>query len=317
MSSFEFAPLTSTRDPNTDILTTPGSAGPGAAGLVGAPPGATSGGGSSLVAPDPSAGLPGNFQSAVPGANRLSRDPTLPQTPLGQYTDSQYEAQIAQLRAQTSRKYNDILKQLGYMDPSTGAFIPGQVETQANRQRTDLGYQEGLAREGVTNDMQRAETLFSGYRGTAQARAEHPYVQAMADLDVNTPLQLEDLYEQATNTLQDYTINQNLLLADAANRQAGIISSRPIASPPSEAAPGGDQLVAVVPGQNAQPNYGAINQHVPQPLVTGGRNQLGQPTGAQAIYSPGSSPAGGPRLPVIRPRKPDFSVGNIGRMSTY
>jgi hypothetical protein len=72
--------------------------------------------------------------------------------------------------------------------------------------------------------MQRGGTLFSGYRGTAQARAEHPYVQAMADLDVNTPLQLEDLYEQATNTLQDYTINQNLLLADAANRQAGIIS---------------------------------------------------------------------------------------------
>jgi hypothetical protein len=106
-------------------------------------PGLRAGRGSSLVAPDPNAGLPGNFQSAVPGANRLSRDPTLPQTPLGQYTDSQYEAQIAQLRAQTSRKYNDILKQLGYMDPSTGAFIPGQVETQANRQRADLGYQEG------------------------------------------------------------------------------------------------------------------------------------------------------------------------------
>jgi hypothetical protein len=156
-----------------------------------------------------------------PQGQALSRNINLPglgaAAPEAQ--DSQYTAAEAQLRANISRQYQDILQQLGYQNEQ-GQFIPGEVESQAQRQRSELTRNQGLAAEEVTNQAQREGTLFSGLRGQNQARAEHPFVQALADLGVDVPKQLNTLYEQATRTLGDYTIQNNLLLADAAARAA-------------------------------------------------------------------------------------------------
>jgi hypothetical protein len=152
------------------------------------------------------------FQQGSP----LKRNAALPSTPaVGQ--DSQYVAGEAQLRADINRRYADILQQLGYQDDS-GQFIPGEVEAQAQRQRPELQRNMGIAEEDVTKQSQREGTLFSGLRGEATARAQHPFVQALADLDVDVPKQLNTLYENAGRTLQDYTIQNNLLLADSAAR---------------------------------------------------------------------------------------------------
>jgi hypothetical protein len=163
--------------------------------------------------------------TAVSGAQWLKLNPQLVAAPLSKVTDSLYLAQEAQLRAQTARQYNDILQQLGYQDPNSNAFIKGDVEIGADRQMAELQHNMMLAHEGVTDDSQRAGTLFSGYRGTQTARAEHPFVQSMADLDVDVPKQLSRLYQQAENTLQDYTIQQNLLLAQAAMRAISALAS--------------------------------------------------------------------------------------------
>lgn len=151
-----------------------------------------------------------------PQGQALRRQPGLPSTPTaGQ--DSQYTAAEAQLRADVNRRYADILQNLGYQNDQ-GQFIPGEVEAQAQRQRPELQRNMDIAAEDVTKQSQREGTLFSGLRSQQTARAQHPFVQALADLDVDVPKQLNTLYENAGRTLQDYTIQNNLLLADAAAR---------------------------------------------------------------------------------------------------
>jgi hypothetical protein len=157
----------------------------------------------------------------------LRKNPMLPQHPLGRYTDSIYEAKIAQLRADTAKKHADLLRQLGHTNEQ-GQFIMGDVESEAARQRTGLQRSLGLAREDVTNQMQRAGTLFSGYRGTQQARAEHPYAEGIADLDVATARQLGDLTEQQAGLTDQFTRDQNLALAEAAGRATNAIVANPV-----------------------------------------------------------------------------------------
>ena len=156
-----------------------------------------------------------------------NKNPQLSQHPLGRYTDSIYEAKIAQLRADTARKHADFLRQLGYQNEQ-GQFIMGDVESEAARQRSGLQRNLGLAREGVTNQMQRSGTLFSGYRGVQQARAEHPYAEGIADLDVTTARKLGDLTEQNAGLTDQFTRDQNLALADAAGRATNAIVANPV-----------------------------------------------------------------------------------------
>jgi len=171
--------------------------------------------------------------SWVPSNQQLSRNPQLPQHPLGAYTDAQYEEQIAKLRSQTARSYADILQQLGYVDPDTGQFIQGSVETEANRQRGELHRSSDLAAEGVTHQHQQEGTLFSGLRGTDQARAEYPYVNQIGQIETQTPLTLAGLYEKAGGLVDDYTLGQNQLLGEAARRgAAGLTSSGGVDSTP-------------------------------------------------------------------------------------
>jgi hypothetical protein len=151
--------------------------------------------------------------------------------------DSQYQADQASLANEISQRYNDVLKQLGYMDPNTGQFIMGTVETEANRQAADLQRSQGLAAEQATQQRQLEGTLFSGRRATEQARAEHPFVQGLADLDISTPQSLSDLYEQAGNLMSEYTSRNNQALAGAAQRQAAAIQAHPAAPTPPPATP--------------------------------------------------------------------------------
>ena len=158
--------------------------------------------------------------AAPPGGPRLQRNPQLPQHPLGAYTDAQYEAQSAALKSDIAKKYQNILQQLGYIDPQTGQFIQGSVETEANRQKGLLNRQLGLAREDVTHQHQQQGTLFSGLRGTDQARAEFPYADQLGQIETQTPLTLSSLYEGAGGLMSDYTNQDNQYLADAASRRA-------------------------------------------------------------------------------------------------
>lgn len=187
---------------------------------------------------------------------QLGLNPQLPQHPSTIPTDSQFEAQDAMARNDLMHQYNDVLKQLGYMDPSSGQFVMGTVESGANRQRDELARSQALAVEDVTNQMQSQGTLFSGLRGTQQARAEHPFVQALADLDVSTPQQLSDLFTQAGNLISGYNLTLNQELADYANRaaQAAINNPHlPAPTPAPPAPPAPPTPPGSTPGPSAQP----------------------------------------------------------------
>ena len=172
------------------------------------------------------------------GKQALNLNPQLPQVQSNLVTDASYNAQQAQLAAEISQRYNDVLKQLGYTDPNTGQFVMGRIESDAARQRDELNRNIGLAQEAATQQRQLEGTLFSGRRGTEQARAEHPFVQSLADLDINVPQQLSDLYEQAGNVVSDYTLRNNLLLADLAQRRAAAAMAAPGPGGPPAPPPG-------------------------------------------------------------------------------
>lgn len=210
--------------------------------------------------------------SAVAPNQRLARNPQLPQHPLGAFTDAQFEAELASLRADTAKKHADILRQLGYQDDQ-GNFIMGSVENEANRQRSDLDRSQRLAEEDVTHQAQREGTLFSGLRGTATARATHPFASAMADLDVSVPNTLSQLYESAGGLIDDYSIQQNRLLADAASRRAAAITAQGGAG----GVPGGNDPAL------ATPAFTPLPPPPPGTDVTGGGGgALVPPTGIYA-----------------------------------
>lgn len=196
------------------------------------------GGGVATSDPNAPAPQPAPFSAAGIGMGGLTRNPQLPQHPLGAYTDSQYEAQVAQLKFEIAQRYNDVLQQLGYTDDN-GNFVPGQVETEANRQRSDLGRNMNLADEQTTQQAQQQGTLFSGLRGTAQARAEFPFAQAIGQLGVDVPKKLADLYGQAGGLVNEFTVRHNLLLADAAQRAAANLANNQAAGGNVTGATGG------------------------------------------------------------------------------
>lgn len=192
-------------------------------------------------APDAGGLAPTPPQFALPGmaGAQLARNPQLPEHPLGAYTDSMYEAQIAQLRQQIAKQYNDVLQQLGYTNDQ-GQFVPGTTEIEANKQRSILGRNLQLAEEGTTQQAQQQGTLFSGLRGTAQARAEFPFQSALSDLEVSVPKQLTDLYGQGTDLLSQFNTSQNLYLAEAAQRQSAALAANATAAPAAGGPAGGD-----------------------------------------------------------------------------
>jgi hypothetical protein len=161
--------------------------------------------------------------------------------------DSQYAADSAVLRSNIAKQYQDVLQQLGYTDPDTGQFIMGSVESEAKRQQADLQRSLGLADESVTQQHQGLGTLFSGLRGTDQARAEYPFVNSMSQLATQTPLTLSQLYEQGAGLIDSYNLQNNQLLAGAAQRAAAAINQAPPAA-------GGPAPAPAAPAAPADPN---------------------------------------------------------------
>lgn len=216
-------------------------------------------------------------QTAVPADHQLKKNPMLPQHPLGAYTDAKYESDIALLQNEVSKRYADILQQLGYTD-ETGNFIPGAVETNANRMQMDLSRSMDLAREQVTRESQQQGTLFSGIRGTRTGRAEFPFANDKARLDTEVPLQLQQLYENAGGLVSEFTMRQNGLLADAAARRAATaVKSDPNFVDPVQVAKdygadaihmGGDVMPPHAAPVTAPPAFAPIPQTVPTPMPT-------------------------------------------------
>lgn len=242
---------------------------------------------------------PGLFMPPQDPRRQLAKNPTLPDHPLGAYTDSQYEAEMAGLRAQTSRSYADILRKVGFMDDATGQFMPGEIETEAWRQKLDAQRNMGLATEDVTNRAQQQGTLFSGLRADDTARAQHPFVQAMADLDVNTPLALSDWYGKAGTLMEDYQLGQNKYLATAAQRRAAALAAQapPAYEDPNTTEPGVDEGVVAAPVTGMLQNPAAMTNQLPYNpagYVPGGAT----PQVAKAIVKKATVPGYDPRAYV-------------------
>jgi hypothetical protein len=156
---------------------------------------------------------------------KLSADPQLPVAPLGVYTDSQYEAENASLTQQINAAYQDILQQTGYDDPS-GNHIMGDIELAGARQERDSLTGLVNAADDVTGQMQQAGTIFSGYHANQRAKAEQPYITALGDLAVNVPKALTRAVDQMTDLTREYAVQRNLLLMQAAQRQAAALQNK-------------------------------------------------------------------------------------------
>jgi hypothetical protein len=170
---------------------------------------------------------------------RMAKNPMLPQMPQTGEVDSTYLAEEAQLRAQIAKQYADILQQLGWVDES-GNFMPGQISVNAARQGADLERQSGLAEQGVTEEAQRGGTLFSGRRATETAKAQQPFQRQIAQLGVDTPMALGAQYENAAGLIDQYTLQNNLFLAQMAARRAQAIAQQPAGAPRQQGQGGGE-----------------------------------------------------------------------------
>jgi len=215
---------------------------------------------------------PTNNQTVLPTSQWLTQNPQLPVSPaaaaMGQFTDSQYAADLADLRNTVAKQYADILQKLGYQDDQ-GNFIMGSVEDDANRQQALLQRQIALSDEGVTKQAQQDQTLFSGLRGINQARAEFPFVQNIADLQRQTPLTLQGLYEQAAGLMGDFSIKNQQLLAAAAQRQAAALQNIPPAAGGGGDGGGGGGAGAGAPAPTGPPAVGNISGILQDPGVPG------------------------------------------------
>lgn len=246
---------------------------------------------------------------------RLGKNPMLPGLPNTGDMDAQYLAEEAQLRAQVARQYADVLQQLGYIDPESGAFLPGTVSVAAGRQQSDLTRQSGIAGDQATDERVRGNAFFSGRTAENVERATQPYERQIAQLGVDTPLALGSLYEKAAGLIDQYTLQNNLYLANMAARRAAAIAKNPAGAPANQN-PGGQQntgggdqnAAAPAPGsaaafdQDFNPN---LDQQLPAPIVNQNPGAPGQvfvpvTVGGQTSFEPKPNPgAYGQPDPVI------------------
>jgi hypothetical protein len=166
--------------------------------------------------------------SGTGGAAPLPKDPMFSDTPPGAVTDAEYLAEQADLRQQINSQYQEILGQLGYTDPVSGAFIPGSVEQKADIETGNLRQAEDQARLGVNRQVQNEGTTFSGIRGSRIAEAEQPYVSQIGGLNFDTTNTLADLYRQAQSLMGSYTTQNMKLLQAAADRAAAKVTANPV-----------------------------------------------------------------------------------------
>lgn len=259
-------------------------------------------------------GVPQNLM-AQPG-QRLQQNPMLPQHPQDEALDSEYYAQEALMRQQVAQQYADILQQLGYTDPS-GKFIPGSVTTQAAQKQADYQRSSDIAGQEVTRTSQQQGTLFSGIRAENTARAQYPFQQAITQLGIDVPMQLGQLYGQAAGLTGQYTLQQNQLLASAAQRKAAALAAQQAAQAQADA------LAALMrqQGQGAQaPQYGGGGEEGGGGGLAPGLTQPIQPptalpgyggTGAGGFTGSTTPPAVVAPAPAPKPKKPVYGTAGM------
>lgn len=205
--------------------------------------------------------------------------------PEGAYTDTQYLADEAGLRHDIASQYADLLSQLGYVDPTTGAFLPGSVQQNADLQESGLHQQMDQAVRGVTQNAQNSGIIFSGIRGLQQADAEQPYRAQLGQIELQTPQTLADLYRQAAGLVGTYNTENAKLLAAAAGRATTAIDKNPTPPatttvtppppPPVDSGTGGNIPTSQPPvGGGSNPNRGyAMGGEIEEPTnATMGEN---------------------------------------------
>jgi hypothetical protein len=182
--------------------------------------------------------LPQDFGSQIQGG-----------APMGAFTDAQYLADEAALRAQISQQYQGLLQQLGYKNPVTGMVVPGRLVQDANIQMAQ--YQRALqdAARQVTQNAQQTGTVFSGIRPQLLEQAQRPAREGESSLVLNTGRGLSDIYNNAQQLASQYNTQNNQLLAAAAQRQAAAL----MAAPPMA---GGTSAPSAPSGGGAPPSGG-------------------------------------------------------------
>lgn len=165
--------------------------------------------------------------SLLASLHSLPNLPQIPGNPLGAFTDSIFEAEDAQAQAEYKRRYADVLRQLGYVDPQTGKILKGALEIEADRQRADLWRSTQLAGIEAVNQAQAGGNYFSGYHPVNMARMQHPFQQGITDINTMLPKALADQMDEAARAFEQFVLGRNLSLAQAAARGAEAARNAP------------------------------------------------------------------------------------------
>jgi hypothetical protein len=230
--------------------------------------------------------LPQPTGNLLPTANQqLTKNPMLPGLPATGNMDSQYIAQEAQLRAQISQQYADVLQKLGYIDEN-GNFLPGSTSVNAARQESDLTRQSDLAGQAMLHQGTQGGTVHSGRLGFNTAREQQPYQRQIAQLGVDTPIALGGLYEQAAGLVDQYTLQNNLYLASMAARQAAAITAHP-GGDDTTGGTGGGTGGDLSGGDTTGGGTGTQNPQLPAGPQTGADRQFPDPIVNQNPAAPG------------------------------
>jgi hypothetical protein len=163
-----------------------------------------------------------------------------------EYADPQYLAEIAALRNDVINRYQPILSELGYQDPS-GNFIRGSLEIQADIDREAERRQQEADVRNLEEQLRMAQNWFSGYHGTEQAAVERPHIEKLASIDTILGQDLSERLLQAQSILQQYGGDINVSLQTALDRAAQRAGEQGGGTEPAAAAPAAPTPAAAKP----------------------------------------------------------------------
>lgn len=252
LGSVSAAPAPS--DPTTVGATGGDASGGATLGTLGSSPSAGTGtlplGGGIGTTPDANRTLLGfgpGGQSVVDPSQRLrNTNPNLIKHPLGAQTDDIYEAAVAQLAFDTQRQHAQLLQELGFVD-AEGNFMPGTLETEAVRQRSELERQRQLTLEEVIGNAVRGGTVFSGRRAKLQSDAQQPFDAAISELTTRLSRELASRFQGISGLNQQFEIGRNMLLAEAAERIKAALMGGPVGGDSADPGATGDVPPATAP----------------------------------------------------------------------
>jgi len=202
--------------------------------------------------PNSPSGFGPGGQTIVPESQRVTNaNPTLVTHPLGARTDDIYEAAVAQLAHDTQAQYLQQLQDLGWMD-ANGQFIPGLLETEAVRNRSEIGRQRDLTLQNIMEGSVRGGTVFSGRRAQLQAQGQQPYDAALANLETVLGRETGKRYQNLGDLTRQFELSRNSLVADAAERYQNSLLGGPAGDGGGGGGGGGE-----APASNADP-YGTM-----------------------------------------------------------